>query len=234
MDNQLENYPSITNEIVDNASQFTEFLLSDTVEPVRKTINIIPNVVKDILDVALENKKLKIQDSQFRRKAELAQHCLEFQDRNAQRKYHIELEKIYTQADTVIAEVEQKRDAELVRIESDKRTQIQKIQSNEHIELAKIYSKYELARQKQINEKEMFEKALRESNKQFKRQMRNVEKVQSELNSLIKAITDKMISGTVSDYEYRLLEHFSNLKIQALEKSFDISEGILNMFIGGK
>ena len=129
---------------------------------------------------------------------------------------------------------EQKRDVELAHIESTKRTQLQKIQSDERIELTKIKSKYELARQKQINEKEMFEKALRESNKRYKRQMRNVEKVQSELNSLMKVITNKMMNGTVSDYECKLLEHFSNLKIQALDKSFDISEGILKMFVGGE
>ena len=234
MENQLETYPSITNEIVDNASLFTEFLSSDTVEPIRNTITIIPNVVKDILDVALENKKLKIQDSQFRRKAKLAQQYLEFQDKNAQRKYHIEIEKIHAQADTVIAEVMQKRDVELAHIELTKRTQLQKIQSDERIELTKIQSKYELARQKQINEKEMFEKALRESNKRYKRQMRNVEKVQSELNALMEVITKKIINGTVSDYEYKLLEHFSNLKIQALDKSFNISEGILKMFVGGE
>lgn len=234
MNNQLEVYPSVTNEIVDNASRFTEFLSSDIVEPVRNKITIIPNIVKDILDVALENKKLKIQDSQFRRKAILAQHYLEFQDKEAQRKYHIELEKIHTQADTVIAEVERKRDIELANIESTKRTQLKKIQSDERIELTKIQFKYELARQKQINEKEMFEKVLRESNKRYERQMRNVEKIQSELNDLIKMITHKMINGTLSDYECKLLEQFSYLKIQTLDKSFDISEGLLKMFVGGE
>lgn len=143
MENQLETYPSVTSEIVDNASLFTDFLSSDTVEPIRETITIIPNIVKDILDVALENKRLKIKDSQFRRKAELAQHYLEFQDKNAQRKYHIELENIHTQADTVIAEIEQKRDVELAHIESTKRTQLQKIESDERIELKKIQSQYE-------------------------------------------------------------------------------------------
>lgn len=234
MDNQLEIYPSISNEIVDNASHFTEFLSSDTVDPVRNTITVIPNIIKDILDVALENKKLKIQDGQFRRKAELAQRYLEFQDKNAQRKYHIELEKIHAQADAAVAEIEQKHDIELAHIESTKITQLQKIESDEYIELTKIQSKYELARQKQINERKMFEKALRESNKRYKRQMKNIEKVQSELNALIRAITNKMMSGTVSDYEYKLLEHFSSLKIQALNKSFDISEGFLNMLLGDK
>ena len=234
MDNQLEVYPSISNEIVDNASHFTEFLSSDTVDPVRNTITVIPNIIKDILDVALENKKLKIRDGQFRRKAELAQRYLEFQDKNAQRKYHIELEKIHAQADAAIAEIEQKRDVELDHIESTKIRQLQKIESDERIELTKIQSKYELARQKQINERRMFEKALRESNRRYKRQMKNIEKVQSELNALIRAITNKMMNGTVSDYEYRLLEHFSSLKIQALDKSFDISEGFLNMFLGDK
>lgn len=234
MDNQLEAYSSVTSEIVDNANHFTEFLSSDTVEPVRKTITIIPNIVKDILDVALENKKLKIRDSQFRQKAKLAQQYLEFQDKNAQRKYHIELEKIRIQTDTAIAEIEQKRDIELANIELTKRTQLQKMESSERIELQKIQSQYELARQKQIQEKQIFEKALRESNKRYKRQMRNVEKVQSELNSLIKVITNKMMNGTVSDYECKLLEHFSNLKIQALDKSFDLSEELLNMFARGE
>lgn len=234
MDNQLEIYPSISNDIVDNASHFTEFLSSDTVDPVRNTITVIPNIIKDILDVALENKKLKIQDGQFRRKAELAQRYLEFQDKNAQRKYHIELEKIHAQADAAIAEIAQKRDVELAQIESTKKTQLQKIESDERIELTKIQSKYELARQKQINERKMFEKALQESNKRYKRQMKNIEKVQSELNALIRAITNKMMNGTASDYEHKLLEHFSSLKIQALDKSFDISEGFLNMFLGDK
>lgn len=234
MDNQLEIYPSLSNEIVDNASHFTEFLSSDTVDPVRNTITVIPNIIKDILDVALENKKLKIQDSQFRRKAELAQRYLEFQDKNAQRKYHIELEKIHAQSETAIAEIEQKRDVELANIESTKITQLQKIESDERIELAKIQSKYELALQKQIYERKMFEKALRESNKRYKRQMKIIEKVQSELNALIRAITNKMINGTASDYEYRLLEQFSSLKIQALDKSFDISKGFLSMFLGDK
>lgn len=57
MDNQLEIYSSITNEIVDITSHYTEFLSSDMVEPVRNMITIIPNIVKNILDVALENKK---------------------------------------------------------------------------------------------------------------------------------------------------------------------------------
>lgn len=232
MDNQLESYPSVTAEIVDNATHFTEFLSSDTVEPIRKTINIIPNIVKDILDVALENKKLGIQDSQFRRKAELAQHYLEFQDKDAQRKYHIELEKIHTQADTFIAEIAQKRDVEMAYIESTKRTQLQKIQSDERIELKKIQSKYELKRQKQINEMKKFEKELRDSNKRYEGKMREVEKVQSELNNIIKVITNKMINGTVSDYEYKILVYFSTLKVQALDESFDLSKGILKMFVG--
>ena len=61
----------ISEEIVSNAIRFTEFLSSENVVPVRNSISIIPNVVADILDVALKHKTLKIQDSQFRRKAEL-------------------------------------------------------------------------------------------------------------------------------------------------------------------
>lgn len=57
MGEQLEVYPSVTDEIVENASRVTEFLSSETIAPVSKGLTIIPNIVKDILDVALRNKE---------------------------------------------------------------------------------------------------------------------------------------------------------------------------------
>lgn len=133
-----------------------------------------------------------------------------------------------------IAKIEHRKELKVIQIESEKEIQCQKIKSKERTKLAEIRSKYELTRQKQINEKEMFQRVLKESNKRYKRKMKNAEKVQSELSALIKVLTDKMVKGTLSDYEYKLLNQFSTLKIQALEKSFDISEALLNMFVEGK
>lgn len=68
MDNTSVSSSEMTTEIVENASRFTEFLSSETVAPVRKSITIIPNIVADILDVALQHKTLEIQDNQFKQK----------------------------------------------------------------------------------------------------------------------------------------------------------------------
>lgn len=72
MSEQSKFYPEVVNEIVDNASDFTEFLASESIVPIRKNITLIPNIVKDILDVVLDNRRLKIQDNQLKRKVELA------------------------------------------------------------------------------------------------------------------------------------------------------------------
>lgn len=234
MSNQLETYPSVANEILENAERFKDFLSSETIEPVNKTITIIPNIVKDIIDVVHENKRDEIKNTQFKQKAKLAQHYLELQDKNAQRRYNIELEKIHLQTGISIAEINQKREVKLAAIKAQKRTELQKIQSNEHIQLAKIQSEYELARQEQKNEIKKFEKALQTSNKQYKKKMKNEKKILSELNIIINAITNKMMNGTINDNDYKYLITLTTLQIQLLDKTYDISEGFLNIFSGGK
>ena len=146
----------------------------------------------------------------------------------------MEIEKIHTQAETAITEMEYKRDIELAHIRWNEKTQIQKIKSDEYVKLIEIQTQYELARNRQENEKEMFKRALNESSQRFKKQMKNAEKLQSEFSKLMQVITKKISKGTATDYEYKLLEHLSLLKIQALEKSFNISEGFLDMFIRGE
>ena len=91
MENQLAISSDMTTEVIDNASRFTEFLSSETVAPVRKSLTLIPNIIADILNVALENEKLKRQDKQFERKAEIIQSYLELQDRNLQRQFQVDI-----------------------------------------------------------------------------------------------------------------------------------------------
>ena len=42
---------------------------------------------------------------------------------------------------------------------------------------------------------------------------------------------NKITHGNASNYEYKLLEQLTELKIRALEKDFDISEGFLDIFM---
>lgn len=231
MDNQLATLSQVTTEIIDNANQFTDFLSSETVTPIRKSISLIPNIIGDILNVALENKKLNIQNTQFKQKTNIIYDCLELQDKNLQRQFQIQLEKIHVDAEAKIAEEKQKCNVRLKEIKANEKTQLRKIKSDERIKVAEIRSQYELTRQKQEQNKELFLKALHTSNLRFNRKMKNVEKIQSELSFLIKAIMNKITHGNASNYEYKLLEQLTELKIRALEKDFDISEGFLDMFM---
>jgi isopropylmalate/homocitrate/citramalate synthase len=111
--------------------------------------------------------------------------------------------------------------------------QLYRIQSEENIKISEINAQYEVAIKKQEQDRELFIKALKESNYRFNRQTKNAEKLQAEFSQLIRAITKKMINGHTTQYECKMLEHFTSLKVQALEKSFNVSEGFLNMFTGG-
>jgi len=218
---------------VENASRFTEFLSSEAVAPISTSITIIPNIIKDILNVVLEHKQLKIQDKQFRRKAELAQQFLTLHDKHSQRLFQAEIEKVHTNANAIIADIEQRREVGLAQIESDKQVQLRKINAYERTQIKDIESHYKQEHQRLAAEKEMFQKALRESSKQFDRQMRRWEEAQAELTQLINVIKNKIVKGTANEYEYELLGKLSMFKIHALDKSFDISQGFLEMFSGG-
>ena len=221
-------------QIIESASLFTDFLASEAVEPVRKSISIIPNVVADILDTAVKCKTLKLQDKQFKRKADLAQQYLTIQDRHSQRQSQVEIERIHRRSEIDILEIERKHVTDLAEIKKNGQIAIQQIQLDEQIKKAEIISNYKLSKQKLENEKRMFLAALHESSKRFDRQMRNSEKLQAEFSDLISVIVDKISKGQATQFEYSWLNHLTKLKVQALEKSFDISDGFLNLFIRGE
>ena len=233
MNNELVSSTQIATEIAENATRFTEFLSSNTVAPVRKTITIIPNVIKDILDVTLEHKQLKLQDSQLRHKVELAQKYLVMYNENSKRQTSLELEKIHANSNMTIAEIAQKRDCELAKIETEKEMKLSQIESNEHLKKAELQSQYELGKQQLDNQMKMFQMALQESNQRFYTQMKSAEKIQAEFSQLIKVITKKIVKGTATEYEYKALDNLASLKIQALQNNFNISDGFLHMFARG-
>ncbi len=220
----------VSTEIINNASSFAEFLASDTIAPIRKTITIIPNVIKDILDVGLEHKQLRIQDRNLRRKAELAKQFLELQDINSQRQYRVELERIRATSDVSIAEINRDRDTTLSQIKSTERQRLAEIRSNEKVKIAELKVQYEIEMQRINNQREMFNEALHESNKRFNNQIKIVQETQEELSKVIDAIMKNVMSGNATDYQRQLLNNLLKLKVQALDNTFDISEGFLDMF----
>ena len=213
---------SLSTEIVRNANLFNEFLESDTVAPVRKSIHLIPDIVADILDYALQRKTLKNQKAQFERKADLAESYIKALDRHSQRQLEQQITTIRIQTEVNIAEIHQKRDIELAHIKS-----------NECIRLAEIHTQYELTRQKQETQKTIMLKAMQESNYRFNQQMDSINRVQKELDVLINSIMKRVSQKKATEYEYKLLEHLTALKVQTLDKTFNISEGFMDVFSQG-
>lgn len=213
---------SLSTEIVRNANLFNEFLESDTVAPVRKSIHLIPDIVADILDHTLQRKALKNQKAQFERKADLAESYIKALDRHSQRQLEQQITTIRIQTEAKIAEIHQNRDVELAQIES-----------NERIRLAEIHTQYELARQKQETQKTIMLKAMQESNYRFNQQIYSMNRVQKELDELINSIMKRITQGKATAYEHKLLTHLTVLKVQTLDKAFNISEGFMNLFSQG-
>lgn len=211
MGNELEVYPSITDEIVNNACQFTDFLASDAVVPVSKKLTIIPDFVKDILDAALQNKQLKIQNIQYMKKAELASEYLKYRNEEALCKYRTEVDVINKQKEIDIARIE----------------------SNERITVTKTYADYKLAREKQELEKKKFKEILKESNRRFNQRINEVKKLQLEFNALIGVIMNKIANGTAGTNDYDCFHYLCDFKYRLVSESFDISQGFIDMFAKG-
>ena len=99
--------------------------------------------------------------------------------------------------------------------------------------LAEIHTQYELTRQKQETQKTIMLKAMQESNYRFNQQMDSINRVQKELDVLINSIMKRVSQKKATEYEYKLLEHLTALKVQTLDKTFNISEGFMDVFSQG-
>lgn len=118
----------------------------------------------------------------------------------------------------------------LSQIKSTERQRLAEIRSNEKTKIAELKVHYEIEMQRINNQKEMFNAALHESNKRFNNQIKIVKETQDELSKMIDAIMKNVLSGNATDYQCQLLKSLTELKIQAVDKTFDISEGFLDMF----
>lgn len=230
MKNELIPIENINNEVIEGANKFVEFLSSDTVANVRPTITVIPNIIKDILNVGLEHKELKIKDRNLRRKEEIAKGYLEVLDKHSQRNQIVRLEEIRSEFAIANAKVANECTVQLEKIKTEKEYRIAQIKSNEAVSLSEIKAKYEIEMQK-INEKKIaFSKSVDSSNRQFDRKMKNAEKIQEEFTAIINSLTIKMKKSALNEYELNLYIHLTQLKMQALLNTFDLKNELIDFF----
>lgn len=219
MSTELLPYNQTETNIIENAEKFSKYLSSEAVNPIRPSLTIIPNALKDILNYLIERRVLKEEDKKFDTKTKLANKSLELQERNSRRKYNLEINKVQEEAGIAIREIEQQEIIALKKIKSEERT-----------ELAKINTDYNLARIQQDNEMKMFLKGLKESGRRFDKCMQEKIKFQEELSQIISLITNKMVKGRVSKEEYTILNQAITMKKEALANQFDMSEILVKIF----
>lgn len=224
----------VTTEIIDNATNFKDFLSSDEVKPIRKSLKIIPNVIDDIINVILENKRLNIENKQFIRKAEMLDKYLDLKDKDLQRQYYYELEKIHIEAETEIMKENNRYDVQLEEIKSYEKMQLKQIESDEKKRIAELRIQYDLVRQEQERKREQFNRILDESNRRFDRKMIQAKQVQKELTKILRILTTKLIKGTANDLDCKLISQLSEMKVKVLDDTFNIVEEFVNIFMEDK
>ena len=157
---------SVDNSIIDNAGRFMNFLSSDTVRPIRSTLSIIPSVVSKIMDLALERKRLAVQENDSKRKAAMFQDYLStqdriskrelqykekesirgaaLQDRESQRRYALEIERIRAEADSIMEEINYRRETAAAGIQANMQVRLEAIRAGERVRIEEIRLQYEL------------------------------------------------------------------------------------------
>jgi len=232
-------------EIFDKASEFTRFLSSETIRPIRRSLSIIPSVIRDISDFFLDLKRLKIDEKTSAAKAELIGQYIAIQERDSQRRfalesekiqkqYALEMHKISTETETTLAKIDKRRTVELADIEKETTLGLEMIRAEGYAKLADIKRQYDIERRRQDFSLKKFMEALRESARRYDCDLRDRAKTQSELTKIIEVLTGKMAVGQLTSSEMEYLLHLTKFKVELTQcKTFDISEGFIKMFSGG-
>jgi len=222
---------------IESVSKLTDFLSSEPVAQIKPAIKILPNIITDFLNVALEYKKVIINDKQYKQKIDLANKYLDIQEDNIRAKHSIELGKIRSDAQIKMNEIESAHNVSIAQINSDRDTQIERIKSDEKTKVFEIRVQYELAKSQQDNDMAMFREELAESSRRFDIYIRNVkkltkekQKMRNELSELLKIISLRIANGTAKKDDYETYKHLTTLKVESFKDTFDITAELINIF----
>lgn len=228
VDNVSEN---VNSEIIDNACKFVNLLTSEEMAETRNKLTIIPNVLKEILALPLENKKLNIQNQNTLRKAELAKEYLSVFDKASARNHDIKLAQIKSEFAVVMSNIEKERRIKLAEIENSKQTSLRKIEMDERIELAKLQSYHDLELRKLEEKSNTFQKWLDESNKRFFAKINQHAKLQNEFTIIINHLISK---SNLDESELKTVQMLINAKTNAMNNAFDLRSEFLDFFYKGE
>lgn len=236
MSEQLIQY-SFDSVEIDNVTKFTEFLSSASSSPVKPSISILPNIIKDFLGIALENKKINVENRQFREKIKVINRMLDIHESSLKSKHKMELDRMKADTQIRLHEIESDREVSLIRIEAEKEMALDRIASDERTKMTELHVQYEVAQKEQEHEMSMFKQELQESSRRFNKltefmlkEFAEKQKLRKDFDELLKVIKERIEKRTVTNYEMDLFIHLTTLKVESFKSSFDLTEGLINMF----
>ena len=195
-------------QIVDNVCKFVNLLGTEEMSETTSKLTIIPNILKDILSLPLEHKRLNIQNQNTLIKAELAKQYLTLVDQNNARDHKLQREKIIS--DFSIA---------MHQIETQERTTLEKYKLDYELEIRRIDEK-----------SKAFHRWFDLLNKEIDAKSKERSEAQKELTLVMKALTSKLLSaGTLSEYENQVLQMVIKAITDLCQKS-DLQSILLDFF----
>ncbi|WP_323090091.1 hypothetical protein [Allobaculum sp. JKK-2023] len=210
--------------VIENIGRFIECFSTSDAQTTFNPKSIFGILIGNIIDAALSYKKIKNERAQFEIKGKILKQYIQCVDEDSKRRCLVELKKI-----------ENSTSIELAKIVSETSVQIEQIKSVERIILTKLNRNYELAKEVLDTEFKMFESRLYSQERKFFANLNLIEKTQEELNGYISALFHNIEQGKTDLYQMELLKQLIELKwAMATNNNFNISEGILHLFMDGK
>ncbi|MCH5213210.1 MAG: hypothetical protein J1G06_09350 [Oscillospiraceae bacterium] len=198
----MSNLPAIANNIPSgglNLSKLSE--LSNCIETVaienpKLSISVLPNVFKDIFNFFHENKRLKIQNEQFKQK------CAVIKD-YTEKQYNLELYKVKQDAYTKLSQIKSSENKEIARINRETNMKMVEIKNKYHLESSRLYTNFKKFQSQMRLENKRFELFAM----QLREQQKNHEKCLKELEAVCAILRKKMNNNTATknDFDYYLL-----------------------------
>ncbi|MDO5433844.1 hypothetical protein [Eubacterium sp.] len=236
MGNEVE---PISYEIVqvDEMQKFYNFLNEAKNGNPKLSISIIPNVVKDIASVALDFKKVKIENKQFEKKCQLLDKVLDLKGYEVQKNYEARIYEIEAKKEIELSKIENDTKKILKQINSELEIALCKIQTEEKIKIHELNSQYEYLKNEQNIALKKYYASLNEQKRKFDKKfalftlsMKEKQALRDDLREYSNYIKKKMFNGRASQEDQKFILKLMEIQVKTYEDNFNLANAIVEVF----
>ncbi len=211
------------NELVEvaplNVQQLNE--LGDFLETLPKeksgfSINILPNVIKNLAEFLQENKKMKIQNRQFEKKCKITEDALE-------KNFDYAIYKVQRDAEARLSEIDSFTETKLAEIQNDTLKKLYELQEEYKYKNSKLDREYDLIEMQIKQNERLFDKRM----KVVKEQIQQRDELIRELGIICKYLQKKIISNKATKNERETYFISLNLRNTYITQNADELSGVI-------